>query len=82
MTDPTALAAKDAKSRALRTLLQGLAFDMGAAATLVIFTSISRADSWGDLQWALLGWALFKTVSVAGLSYLMRRVFAPQAPQA
>jgi uncharacterized membrane protein (DUF2068 family) len=72
--------ARDAQNRAWRTLLQGLMFDVTAAGVLVLFTAISRAESWGDLEWQLLSWTFFKSVVVAGLSYLMRRVFTKQMP--
>lgn len=66
---------KDAQNRALRTLLQGLAFDVTAAGVLVLFTAFSAAQAWTDLQWTIIGFTLFKSVMVSGLSYLMRRVF-------
>lgn len=72
--------ANDASDRAWRTLLQGLAFDVAAAAVLVLFTTISEAETWGDLQWQILSWSLFKSIMVSMLSYLMRRVFANQIP--
>lgn len=74
--------AKDAQNRAWRTLLQGLVFDVTAAGVLVLFTAISRAETWSDLEWTLIAFALFKSVMVSGLSYLMRRVFADKFPPA
>lgn len=70
----------DARNRAVRTLLQGLAFDVAAAVVIVLYTAFSNAESWGDIQWALLGFTLAKTFTVSGLSYLMRTVFAAQIP--
>lgn len=70
----------DARNRAFRTLLQGLAFDVGAAVCLVLFTAFSSADSWGDVQWAIIAFTLTKTFIVTGLSYLMRTVFTSVAP--
>lgn len=71
---------KDARNRAYRTLLQGLAFDVGAAVCIVLYTAFSAAEGWGDIQWALLGFTLAKTFAVSGLSYLMRTVFRTVAP--
>lgn len=72
--------AADATSRAWRTLLQGLTFDVLAAVALVIFTAVSKANAWGDLEWSLVTFTLVKSATVAGLSYLMRTVFASQFP--
>lgn len=71
---------QDARQRAFRTLLQGLAFDVGAATVLVIYTAFSKANGWGDFEWALLSFTLAKSAAVSGLSYLMRTVFASQFP--
>ena len=72
----------DARNRAFRTLLQGLAFDVAAAVVIVLYTAFSSAEAWGDIQWALLGFTLAKTLSVSALSYLMRTVFRSVAPPA
>lgn len=66
----------DARNRAFRTLLQGLVFDVSAAAILVFYTAFSRAETWSDLEWTLIGFTVTKSVMVSGLSYLMRTVFA------
>jgi hypothetical protein len=71
---------KDARNRAFRTLLQGLAFDVGAALAIVLYTAFVAAEGWGDIQWALLGFTLAKTFTVSALSYLMRTVFRTVAP--
>lgn len=71
---------RDAQNRAWRTLLQGLVFDVTAAGVLVLFTAISRAESWSQLEWTLLSFTLFKSVMVSALSYLMRRVFTDKIP--
>jgi len=71
----TTLVQHDARNRALRSLMQGLAFDVAAAIVLVMFTAFSAAQSWGDLQWALIGFTVTKSAMVSGLSYLMRTVF-------
>lgn len=64
-----------ARSRAWRTLVQNLAFDVGAAVVLVLYTAFVSATSWGDVQWSLLAFTIVKTVVVTGLSYLMKKVF-------
>lgn len=71
---------EDARNRAWRTLVQGLVFDVAAAAVLVMFTAFSKANAWGDLEWSLIGFAVSKSAVVAGLSYLMRTVFVRQFP--
>lgn len=77
---PREITRKDARNRAFRTLIQGLAFDVAAALTIVLYTAFSSAEGWGDIQWALLGFTLTKTFAVSALSYLMRTVFASAAP--
>lgn len=72
MTTP-ALAA-DARNRALRTFLQGLAADVAAAAVLLVLPVFTNASGWQDIDWKILGFLLAKTVVVTGLSYLMRTV--------
>lgn len=72
--------AQDARNRAWRTLLQGLAFDVLAAVVLVVFTAVSKAEAWSDFEWTLLAFTVFKSVMVSGLSYLMRTVFASKFP--
>lgn len=70
----------DARNRAFRTMLQGLAFDVGAALCIVLYTAFSSASGWSDIEWALLGFLLVKTFTVSGLSYLMRTVFSTAMP--
>lgn len=70
----------DARQRATRTLVQGLAFDIAAAVILVVFTAWSKANAWGDLEWTVLAFSVAKSAIVSGLSYLMRTVFARQFP--
>lgn len=78
--EPDLTVQSDARNRAFRTLLQGLAFDVAAALCIVLYTAFSNASGWGDVQWALLGFTLAKTFVVSGLSYLMRTVFASAVP--
>lgn len=78
--EPDLTVQSDARNRAFRTLLQGLAFDVAAAVCIVLYTAFSNASGWGDVQWALLGFTLAKTFAVSALSYLMRTVFASAVP--
>lgn len=76
----TATKVADARNRAWRTLVQGLAFDVAAAVVLVVFTAVSKANDWSQLEWSLIGFAVSKSAIVAALSYLMRTVFSRQFP--
>ncbi|BAK33993.1 hypothetical protein MLP_09790 [Microlunatus phosphovorus NM-1] len=62
----------DARNRAIRTFLQGLAFDVLAASILVLLPVIANAKSLADFDWAVLGFLFGKTIAVAVLSYVMR----------
>lgn len=75
MLDEESVIKADAKNRAWRTLIQNLAFDVGAAVALVLYMAFDSAQGWSDIQWGILGFTLVKTVVVSALSYLMRRVF-------
>lgn len=72
MTDLARLTA-DARNRALRTFLQALSVDVGVAVALLLLPVFTSADSWGDFQWQVLGFLLFKTIGVSVLSFVMRR---------
>lgn len=71
----TTLIQHDARNRALRSLMQGLAFDTTAAIVLVLFTTFSAAESFGDLEWTIIAFSVGKSAVVSALSYLMRTVF-------
>jgi len=63
----------DARNRSVRTLLQGLAFDVGLAALLYLLPIFgTTATDWSTLDWKLVALSLVKTVVAAGLSYAMR----------
>jgi hypothetical protein len=75
---------QDAKNRALRSFLQGLAIDVVVAIALVLASSFGDADGWGDLQWQILSFTLAKTAVQSIASFLMRRfvdVALPPTPQ-
>lgn len=63
----------DARNRALRTFLQGLAIDVAVAICVVVITVLGTTSSWGELQWVAIGFTMFKTVLMAAASYVMRR---------
>jgi hypothetical protein len=63
----------DARNRALRTLLQGLATDVVAALILLLLPVVTAANGWGDFEWRVLGFLVCKTVAVTVLSYVMRQ---------
>lgn len=64
---------QDARNRALRTFLQGLALDVLLAVALVV-ADATRSD---EPDYRLLAAALVRTVLQAGASYVMRRVLDP-----
>jgi hypothetical protein len=75
-----AVAKADAKTRSIRTLLQGLAVDLliaaGSAAVAVIST-FTGADLLAGASWVILGTAVLKSVLTAGASYLARLKLPP-----
>lgn len=73
MATNKALLKADAKNRSLRSLLAGLAIDVGVGVALAIGTAVSGADEWGDLQWKILGFSVAKSAVQAGVAFVMRR---------
>lgn len=71
----TTLIQKDARNRAIRTFLQGLAVDVAAALALVVFPVFNNAQSFNEVDWKVLAFLLTKTAAISALSYLMRTVF-------
>lgn len=63
----------DARNRALRTFLQGLAIDVGVALAVLLWTIFSEANSWGDLEWSIILFSILKTILTAIASFVMRR---------
>lgn len=70
----SSLLAADARNRALRTFLVGLATDILAAVILLLTPLITAANSWSDLDWKLMGFMLAKTLVATLFSYLLRTV--------
>lgn len=69
----TTLRTNDARNRAVRTFLQGLATDVLAALVLLLLPVFTSANGWGDFEWQVLGFLTAKTVAVTVMSYVMRQ---------
>jgi hypothetical protein len=67
----------DARNRSFRSLIQGLALDVGVAVVLILATAFTSIE-WTPQYWKLLGLTLAKSVLQAGASYLMRVLVAPK----
>ena len=63
----------DAKNRALRTFLQGLAIDLALALAMLLTTVFIKAESWGDLEWYTLAFSVAKTLVMTTAAFVMRR---------
>lgn len=77
MPTNTTLLAADARNRGIRSFLTGLAIDIAVGVTLVLVAAVSTATGWGDLQWAILGFSLAKSVVQAGGAFVLRRFLDP-----
>lgn len=79
MTQPAPLPAitADARNRALRTFLQGLAFDVVAALAAVVVEVVTEAPA--GIPWAVLGLSLVKTLIVTAAAYVMRAKLDPSS---
>ena len=64
---------QDARNRALRSFLQGLAIDVAVAVCLVLTTVLIDANGWDEIEWSLLGFSLAKTVAQTIAAFVMRR---------
>jgi hypothetical protein len=67
----------DAKNRATRVAIQGLFIDLCVTVVLILWTAFAQAGGWSDLQWALIGFTIAKTVVQSIASYVMRRYLDP-----
>lgn len=78
---------RDASNRGVRTFLQGLGIDIAVGVALVISTYLIGANSWGDMEWAILSFSLAKSAVQAVAAYVMRlwldpsRIPTPLPPQ-
>lgn len=62
----------DATDRAWRTLVQGLAIDIGVATAAALLVWLPDADISSAEAWIVLGTTLAKTVLTAVASFVMR----------
>ena len=62
---------QDARNRALRTFVQGLAIDLAVAVAGLVLTNVDQITDRAALS--LFGLALVKTVLTTAASYVMRR---------
>lgn len=69
--------ANDARNRALRTFLVGIATDVGVALALVLYTVLGDANGWSDLDWTVLAFTVTKTIVTSAAAYVMRRFLDP-----
>ena len=63
----------DARNRALRTFLQGLAIDLLAALGAYLLPIVTSWNAPDDIQWKVLAFGLGKTALSTVASYVMRR---------
>lgn len=66
----------DARNRALRTFLQGLLLDVAAATVVVLLATFSTIE-WTGAYWLAVAGLVGKTVLMATVSYLARRLVPP-----
>lgn len=62
----------DATNRALRSVIQGLAIDVGVGIVLAIGVAFASAGGWGDMQWIILSFSVAKSAVQAVVAYVMR----------
>ena len=67
----------DARNRALRTLVQGLGYDVATAVVLVLVATVGDLQ-WTRAYWLTLGLAVAKSVVVSAVSYFARLTFKPK----
>jgi len=67
----------DAKDRAWRTVLQGLAIDLATALVLSLAVLLTRID-WTWAFWGALGLAVAKSLIQATVAFFMRLLVKPK----
>lgn len=72
MTEAAVLS-RDARNRAVRTFVQGLALDVLVAVALLVLDALGR----GEVEWRLLLLSLGRTVAQTAAAYIMRKVVDP-----
>lgn len=63
----------DARNRALRSFIVGLAIDVAVAVALLLVNVFGSAQSWDDLDWKIIAFSLGKTLATTIGSYVLRR---------
>lgn len=76
--DGNGATAADARNRALRTFLWGLAIDVTFALSSVLGVAMGEIH-WTKAYWLALGGLLLKTALTAAVSYAMRHLAPPKA---
>lgn len=64
---------RDARNRALRTFLAGLAIDLAVAVALLVQDSVQEPNA----DWRVLGASLVRTVLQTTAAYVLRRFIDP-----
>lgn len=77
MTVYSSTSQADARNRAVRTLAQGLALDVGVAVVSVAAVAVGDVH-WTRAWWAALGLLVAKTAVQAAVSYAARRLLPPK----
>lgn len=68
----------DARNRAFRTFMEGMAVDVTAAVALAVLPALSGADfAWSRAYWLTVAGLAGKTAVTSAVSYVARRVKAP-----
>lgn len=62
-----------AKRRGIQTLLQSLGVDVAVALALALSVLIGPWEGWEDVQWAVLGFVIAKSVVQAVVAWVIRR---------
>lgn len=70
---------RDARSRAVRTFVQGLAFDVVVAVVLFALPVVTGLNGLDGIEWGVICFSLVKTIILAGLSYTARVLGLGQA---
>lgn len=76
-THPTPPVEADARNRAFRTWVQGLALDVAAGACVALAAAVAGGIDWTHTYWVALGLAVAKSTVQAAVSYLARKFVPP-----
>lgn len=68
---------QDARNRALRTWVQGLALDVAAGASVALAAAVLTGVEWTRVYWVALGLGVAKSCVQAVVSYLARKFVPP-----